>query len=109
MLHRTITETTIMKKLSLVALPLTLLAMPAAAQTAQPEQVTFEHDGSRYVYTVKMVGDTKIIDGTETRSGKRFNLRVSDKRVTGTVGDSEVRFKRSDVTPLAQTEITSYR
>ena len=30
-----------MKKLSLVALPLTLLAMPAAAQTAQPEQVTF--------------------------------------------------------------------
>lgn len=98
-----------MKKLSLVALPLTLLAMPAAAQTAQPEQVAFEHDGSRYVYTVKMVGDTKIIDGTETRSGKRFNLRVSDKRVTGTVGDSEVRFKRSDVTPLAQTEITSDR
>ena len=98
-----------MKKLSLVALQLTLLAMPAAAQTAHPEQVTFEHDGSRYVYTVKMVGDTKIIDGTETRSGKRFNLRVSDKRVTGTVGDSEVRFKRSDVTPLAQTEITSDR
>ena len=98
-----------MNKLSLVALPLTLLAMPAAAQTAQPEQVTFEHDGSRYVYTVKMVGDTKIIDGTETRSGKRFNLRVSDKRVTGTVGDNEVRFKRSDVTPLARTDITSDR
>ncbi|MBA4781108.1 MAG: hypothetical protein MK060_05275 [Blastomonas sp.] len=98
-----------MNKLSLTALPLTLLAMPAAAQTAQPEQVTFEHDGSRYVYTVKMVGDTKIIDGTETRSGKRFNLRVSDKRITGTVGDSPVSFRRSDVTPIAQTEIVSDR
>lgn len=98
-----------MNKLSLAALPLTLLAMPAAAQTAQPEQVTFEHDGSRYVYTVKMVGDTKITDGTETRSGKRFNLRVSDKRITGTVGDSSVSFRRSDVTPIAQTEIVSDR
>lgn len=98
-----------MKKLSLLALPLTLVAMPAIAQVAAPEQVTFEHDGNRYVYTVKVVGDTKIIDGTETRSGKCFTLRVSDKRVTGIVGDSPVSFKRSDVTPLAQTEITSDR
>lgn len=98
-----------MEKLSLLVLPLALVAMPAIAQVATPEQVTFEHDGDRYVYTVKMVGDTKIIDGTETRSGKRFTLRVSDKRVTGIVGDSPVRFKRSDVTPLAQTEITSDR
>lgn len=98
-----------MKKLSLLALPLTLLTVPAAAQTGEPERVTFEHDGSRYVYTVKKVGDTRIIDGTETRSGKRFNLRVSEKRVTGTVGDSEVRFKRSDVTPIAQTETTTDR
>ncbi len=98
-----------MKKLSLLALPLTFLALPAFAQTAEPEKVTFEHDGSRYVYTVKMVGDTKIIDGTETRSGKRFNLRVSDKRITGIVGDSQVRFNRSDVMPLAQTDIVSDR
>ena len=98
-----------MKKLSLLALPLALVALPAAAQTTAPEQLTFEHGGDRYVYTVKMVGDTRIIDGTETRSGKRFNLRVSDKRVTGTVGDSEVRFKRSDVTPLARTEVVSDR
>lgn len=98
-----------MKKLSLLALPLAMVAMPAIAQVAAPEQVAFEHAGDRYVYTVKMVGDTKIIDGTETRSGKRFTLRVSDKRVTGIVGDSPVSFKRSDVTPLGQTEITSDR
>ena len=98
-----------MKKLSLIALPLSLLAVPATAQTAQPEQVSFEHDGNRYVYTVKMVGDTKIIDGTETRSGKRFTLRVSDRRVTGTVGDNPVSFRRSDVAPIAQTEIASDR
>ena len=98
-----------MKKLSLLALPLALLVQPAAAHAAEPEQVTFEHDGDRYVYTVKKVGDLRIIDGTETRSGKRFNLRVSEKRVTGTVGDSQIRFKRSDVTPLAQTQTTSDR
>ncbi|PXW79352.1 hypothetical protein C7451_101417 [Blastomonas natatoria] len=98
-----------MKKLGLLALPLTLLALPAAAHAAEPEEVTFEHDGDRYVYTVKRVGDLRIIDGTETRSGKRFTLRVSNKRVTGTVGDSKVRFSRSAITPLADTETTSDR
>ena len=98
-----------MKKHSLLALPLTLVALPAALHAAEPEQVTFEHAGDRYVYTVKMVGDDKIIDGTETRSGKRFSLRVSDKRVSGTVGDSQVRFSRSAVVPLAETDVVSDR
>ncbi len=98
-----------MKKHSLLVLPFALMALPAAAHAAEPEQVTFEHAGDRYVYTVKTVGNHKIIDGTETRSGKRFTLRVSDKRVTGIVGDSEVRFHRSAVTPLAETETASDR
>lgn len=98
-----------MKKHSLLALPLALAALPAALHAAEPEPVTFEHAGDRYVYTVKMVGNDKIIDGTETRSGKRFNLRVSNKRVTGTVGDSQVRFSRSAVVPIAETDIASDR
>lgn len=98
-----------MKMHSLLALPLALLAVPAAAYAAEPEEVTFEHDGDRYVYTVRMVGEDKIIDGTETRSGKRFNLRVTNKRVSGMVGTSQVRFPRSAVTPIAETETATDR
>ncbi|WP_017670298.1 hypothetical protein [Blastomonas sp. AAP53] len=98
-----------MKKFILCLLPLATLAAPAAAYAAEPEEVTFEHEGDRYVYTVKKVGEDKIIDGTETRSGKRFTLRVSDKRVSGTVGSSAVRFRRDAVMPLADTEVTSDR
>lgn len=98
-----------MKKYSLFLLPLALLAVPATASAAEPEEVTFEHEGDRYVYTVKQVGDDRIINGTETRSGKRFSLRVSDKFVTGTVGSNPVRFSRSSVVPLAETEVSSDR
>lgn len=98
-----------MNKLHLLLLPLAMTALPVAAQAQEAEQFTFEHAGDRYVYTVKTSGNTKIIDGTETRSGKRFSLRVGERRVTGTVGSSPVSFRRDEVTPLPMGETFSDR
>ena len=78
---------------------LTLFAvLPAAAQAEESRR--FEHEGRVYSYTIKTVGDRRIIDGVDEASGKRFSLRVGTHKVRGTVGSQQVEFSLKDVEPL---------
>ncbi len=75
----------------------TIGLIPASAiATTAPEKLTFEHEGSRYTYTVTHRHKTKIIRGVEEKSGKRFDLRVYGRRVTGTVDFRPVAFQVSE-------------
>lgn len=91
-----------MKKLNLLLASIAFTGLSAAAMASEP--VTFEHNGARYVYSVDQKGPYRIIEGVEARTGKRFKLRVGEKRVTGTVGTSEVRFRLSDVPAVLPAE-----
>lgn len=96
-----------MKKLNLLLASFAIIAVPATAMASEP--VTFEHDGAQYVYTVDQQGAYKIIEGVDARTGKRFKLRVGPKRVTGTVGTSEVRFRLSEVPSVIERSAVSDR
>jgi len=86
-----------------VLLPiLTLFAvLPAAAHAEEARR--FEHEGRIYSYTIKTVGERRIIDGVDEASGKRFSLRVGTHKVRGTVGSQQVEFSLKDVEPLKAT------
>ena len=88
-----------MKKFILPALDLLALA-PTAALAKDEAVKRFEHDGATYSYTVTQVGDTRVINGVEERTGKPFTLRVGQHRVRGTVGSQQVSFTLRDVEPL---------
>jgi hypothetical protein len=88
-----------MKKFIFPALGLLALA-PTGALAKDAPVKRFEHEGSTYSYTVKQVGDTRVISGVEERTGKPFTLRVGQHRVRGTVGSQQVRFTLRDVEPL---------
>lgn len=88
-----------MKKFILPALGLLALA-PTAALAKDEAVKRFEHDGATYSYTVTQVGDTRVINGVEERTGKPFTLRVGQHRVRGTVGSQQVSFTLRDVEPL---------
>ena len=88
-----------MKKFILPALGLIALA-PTAALAKDEAVKRFEHEGSTYSYTVTKVGDTRVINGVEERTGKPFTLRVGSHRVRGTVGSQQVSFTLRDVEPL---------
>ena len=88
-----------MKNYILPALGLLALAPTAALAKDEPVK-RFEHEGSTYSYTVTKVGDTRVINGVEERTGKPFTLRVGARRVRGTVGSQQVSFTLRDVEPL---------
>ena len=88
-----------MKNYILSALGLLALAPTAALAKDEPVK-RFEHEGSTYSYTVTKVGDTRVINGVEERTGKPFTLRVGSHRVRGTVGSQQVSFTLRDVEPL---------
>ena len=88
-----------MKKFILPALGLLALA-PSVALAKDAPTNRFEHEGSTYSYTVTQVGDTRVINGVEERTGKPFTLRVGQHRVRGTVGSQQVSFALRDVQPL---------
>ena len=75
-------------------LPLLLVAgaAPAVAATTNDKPLAFERDGIRYVATVKTVGATTLISGHEVDTGKTFELRTRNGRVTGTYGVSSVNY-----------------
>ena len=88
-----------MKNYILPALGLLALA-PTAALAQDDATKRFEHEGATYSYTVKQVGDTRVISGVEERTGKPFTLRVGSHRVRGIVGSQQVSFTLRDVEPL---------
>jgi hypothetical protein len=88
-----------MKKIILPALGLLALA-PSIALAKDAPTNRFEHGGTTYSYTVTQVGDTRVIEGVEERTGKPFVLRVGTHRVRGTVGSQQVSFPLRDVQPL---------
>lgn len=90
-----------MKTIFLPGIALLLLA-PAMSHADEPATQRFEHKGSTYVYTVTQVGDHRVIDGVDERTGKPFKLRVGTHRVRGTVGSQQVSFLLRDVEPLAK-------
>lgn len=74
-------------------LPLLLIGAAAPAIAATPDKpVAFERDGVRYVATVKTVGATTVISGYEVDSGKTFELRSQNGRVSGTYGVTPVSY-----------------
>lgn len=86
-----------MKKIILPIVTLFAL-LPAAAHAEEVRR--FEHEGRIYSYTIKTVGDRRIIDGVDEATGKRFSLRIGTHRVRGTVGSQQVEFSLKDVEPL---------
>ncbi|MGQ2930811.1 MAG: hypothetical protein ACT6Q3_10090 [Sphingopyxis sp.] len=89
-----------MKKFLLPILTL-FPVLPAAAHAEEARR--FEHEGRIYSYTIKTVGERRIIDGVDEASGKRFSLRVGTHKVRGTVGSQQVEFSLKDVEPLKAT------
>lgn len=79
-----------------------LLALTPAIAHAKEAAQRFEHEGSTYSYTVTQVGETRIINGVEERTGKPFTLRVGTHRVRGTVGSQQVSFALREVAPLTK-------
>lgn len=89
-----------MKKLILPILTL-LTVLPAAAHAEEVRR--FEHEGNIYSYTVSTLGDRRVINGVEEKTGKPFKLRVGTHQVRGTVGSQQVQFSLKDVEPLKAT------
>jgi hypothetical protein len=89
-----------MKTLS-ACLAAAMVMLPIAAGAEPAARKTFEHEGSRYRYTVSEQGKAKILRGTVEPGGTSFRLRVEDDRVTGVVDGSRVSFLVSEMEPLA--------
>ncbi|SKB70604.1 hypothetical protein [Sphingopyxis flava] len=87
-----------MKTTISAALGLALLAPTAQAEDNAKQR--FEHEGHIYSYSITRKGDMRLITGIEERSGKRFRLRIGERRVRGTVGSQQVNFPLRDVEPL---------
>jgi len=83
--------------LGLLALAPSSVAFAKDAPTSR-----FEHEGVTYSYTVTQIGDTRVINGVEERTGKPFTLRIGQRRVRGTVGSQQVSFALREVEPLAK-------
>jgi len=90
-----------MKKIIVPILALFALT-PAAVRADESAAQRFEYDGSIYSYTVTKVGDVRVINGVEEKTGKPFKLRVGEHRVRGTVGSQQVNFALRDVEPLTK-------
>ena len=94
-------------RILLTAASLTMAAPLVASDTA-PIARTFEHDGTRYSYTITTRGDARILTGIVEDSGKPFRLEVINGRVRGTVNGKAVAFSMRDVKPFRQrTEIAA--
>ena len=75
--------------LSVAALAATLSA-PALAETAQ--SFKFTRDGISYVAKVRDTGRVQFISGHEVASGRSFDLRVANGRVSGNYAGSPVSY-----------------
>lgn len=75
------------------ALPLLALvvAAPVAAQT-QAVPLSFERDGIRYEANVVTEGAVTHITGKEITSGRSFDLKVVNGKVSGRYGVTDVRY-----------------
>lgn len=86
-----------MKKIAFtVAVSLSAASLPAYAAS---EEISFDHEGSSYSYTVKGLGDAQLIRGT-TQDGTPFRLIVTENRVRGTYNGNRVSFSRDSVQPM---------
>ena len=88
-----------MKKFILPAATL-LAILPAAAHAEEVRR--FEHEGHTYSYTIKALGDRRIITGIDEKTRKPFTLRVGTHKVRGIVGSQQVEFSLKDVEPLTK-------
>ena len=86
---------------------LALFALTPAAVHAEEQR--FEHKGRIYSYTVTQTGGYRVISGVEETTGQPFKLRVSERRVRGTVGSQQVSFPLRDVEPLTKASILAAR
>lgn len=62
-----------------------------ATTPALAENLT--RDGVTFNYSVKAVGENKLISGTDLSNGKSFRLILKGNKVTGSYGSSPVRFE----------------
>jgi hypothetical protein len=77
----------------------TLTAVPAVA--AADESRSFEHDGSRYSYSVSYENGVKVIRGTVDNTNTEFVFFVGKDRVKGSVDGKSVSFRLKEVKPIA--------
>lgn len=89
-----------MKTTTRAALGLALFSTSVSAENAKTHN--FVYDGQSYTYSIEQTSNARLLRGTHDRTGKPFVLRVTDTKVTGTVGGQYVSFKRSDVKPIAR-------
>ena len=71
------------------------LAVLASIATTPALAERLIRDGITYDYTVKAIGENQLISGTDLSTGKSFRLLVKGAKVTGSYGESQVRFKRT--------------
>ena len=68
-------------------------ATAATARDADTTKESFVHNGSTYVYTTKIDGDRRVIDGRAFPAGNGFHLVVRGDMVSGTSGGVPVKFR----------------
>ncbi|MDE0877581.1 MAG: hypothetical protein OSB00_02780 [Sphingomonas bacterium] len=68
-------------------------ATAATARDADTTKESFVHNGSTYVYTTKIDGDRRVIDGRAYPAGNGFHLVVRGDEVSGTSGGVPVKFR----------------
>ncbi|WP_380872912.1 hypothetical protein ACFB49_38070 [Sphingomonas sp. DBB INV C78] len=73
---------------------------PASARTEWTES-RFERDGEQYVVKTAQAGDTTRLKGYVVGTPVTFDLRVRGDRVSGTVNNRNVEFRRQDAPRLA--------
>ena len=75
-------------KLSIAAVAMAL-SVPTIASEAGPAQITLDHDGRSYVYTVREQRNARIIEGVEQRMEVRPDVVPAHRVGEGVRGDRE--------------------
>ncbi len=88
-----------MIKLLSTATALLIALVPAIASAESSEPTTFTYDGQTYQYTTEMVGTKKVLRGMVVNTRESFELRVSDKWVSGNFNGDPVVFSLKSVRP----------
>ena len=69
------------------------LAVLGSIATTPALAESLTRDGVTYNYTVKAIGENKLISGTDLSTGKSFRLLLKGSKVTGSYGSSPVSFE----------------
>ncbi len=73
------------------------LATPGIALADAAEPISFVHNGVDYSYTIAQDGKVRVLTGASHHGAVPFQLRISEKRVSGTYNGQPIEFALRDV------------